>query len=254
MAERASLSVVMICYNEEENIREALESVRFSDEIVVVDSGSTDRTVAICREYTDRIVFQPWLGFSEQKNRALSHATHDWVFVLDADERVPPPLQKELLSLLEGPPPLLGYSVPRKNFFRGHWIRYGGWYPDHTLRFFNRRKGRFADRAVHERVEVNGPTGTLKNPIDHYTYRDLSDYMMRMQRYSSLAAEEMRKEGRKFRRTDLWLRPPITFLKMYLLRQGFRDQLDGLILSGLYACYTFAKYAKLAEMELAEKD
>lgn len=240
------LSVTIICLNEAGNIRDCLESVRFADEIVVCDSGSTDGTLEICRAYTDRVFTDPWRGFAGHKNLALERATQDWIFSLDADERITPALAQEIRAALADPA-ADGYTVPRRNHFLGQWIRHGGWYPDRTVRLFRRGRGRFLSRAVHEAVQVDGPVRQLTQPFDHFTYRSLSAYLQRMDRYSTLAADELWREGRRVRAGDLTLRPAATFLRMYLLQAGFRDGRAGLVLAGLYAAQTLAKYAKLWE-------
>jgi len=243
------VSVVIITFNEESNIKAALESARWADEIVVLDSFSTDGTVAIAREYTDRVYQEPWRGFSGQKAKAVSLAEHDWVFVLDSDERFTPELATEIKGLMASGPDKDGYRCARRNHFMGREIRYGGWYPDYSVRLFDRRKGKFGERSVHEAVEVDGAVGTLKNPMLHFTYTGVSDYLARMDRYSSLAADELRKAGRTAGVSDMFLRPPITFIKMFFMKQGFRDGMHGLVIALLYAFYTFSKYAKLWEMK-----
>ena len=244
------LSVVLITRNEEKNVRAALESARFADEIVVVDSYSDDATVRISREYTDRVYQEDWRGFSAQKSYAVSLAENDWVFVLDADERITEGLAREIRELVDRGPDKDGYLCPRRNHFMGREIKYGGWYPDYSLRLFDKSKAGFGDRAVHEAVELKkGEPGRLKNPMLHYTYSGVSDYLTRMERYSALAAGELKKAGKKPTVLDLSLRPAFTFLKMYIIKQGFRDGIHGLVLAGLYSCYTFAKYAKLWEAQ-----
>ena len=242
------LSVAIITHNEEENIRDALESVKWADEIVVVDSFSTDRTQEICREYTDKVYSFEWSGFSEQKNRAVSMTTHPWVFVLDADERFTDGLRDEIANLLKSTPLMDGYYVSRKNYFGKRWIKHGGWWPDYTLRLFRREKGMFEKREVHEGIKINGNTGRLKNPIEHYTYKDVNDYLKRMQTYSALAAKELFKNGRRANILDMIFRPVATFCKMFVLRLGILDGIYGIILAGLYSAYTYKKYSKLREM------
>ena len=242
------VSVVIITFNEEKNVRAALESAKWADEVVVVDSFSTDSTPAICREYTESVYREKWRGFSRQKDYAVRQAKNDWVFVLDADERFTPELIEEVKALARGEPEKAGYYCPRRNHFGGREIRYGGWYPDYSIRFFDRRKGRFGDRAVHEAVELDGEAGRLKNPMLHFTYSGVSDYLARMDKYSTLAAGELLKKGRKAKASDLLFRPPFTFFKMFVMKQGFRDGFHGLMLAALYAFYTFTKYAKLREM------
>ncbi len=243
------LSVIIICLNEQEKIRACLESVAWADEIVVCDSGSTDETLAICRQYTDRVFTDPWRGFGAHKNLALERATQPWVLSLDADERITPPLARRIREILASPVRADGYHIPRQNFFLGRWIRHGGWYPDYVLRLFRRQSGRFRERAVHEAVEVNGRTAHLAEPLEHYTYDSISAFIHRMDRYSGLAAEEMRRAGARFQAWDLVLRPLATAFRMYVLQGGFRDGIPGLALAGLYGGYTFAKYVKLWEME-----
>jgi len=243
------ITVAIITKDEERNIRDCLESVKWADEIVVVDNGSTDRTLSICREYGARIFEEEWKGYSGQKNSAIEKAGNEWVLNLDADERVSPELRQEMQKRLEENRGVDGYWIPRKNFFLGQWIRYCGWYPDLNLRLFRKSRGRFGERAVHERVELQGKTSTLTQPLVHETYHSLSDFLTRMDRYSSLAAGEMLREGRKFRWIDPVLRPPFTFLQMYVLRAGFLEGYLGFILSVLYSYYTFAKYIKLREIK-----
>lgn len=245
---REKLSVTVITLNEEREIGDCLESVAWADEIVVVDSGSSDRTIEIARKFTEKVVYHAWAGYAAQKNRAIDLATHPWVLSLDADERVSPELREEIERLLESSPRAVGYRIPRKNFFLGRWIQHGGWSPDYVLRLFRRDAGRFTERKVHESVTVYGEIGTLQSPLEHYTYRSMPDYFQRMDRYSTLAAEEMFEAGKRADLLDLLLRPCATFLKMFLLRQGFRDGMDGLLLSRLYSLYTFTKYAKLYKM------
>jgi glycosyltransferase involved in cell wall biosynthesis len=242
------VSVVVITLNEENNVRAALESAKWADEIVVVDSFSTDATLDICREYTGRIFQEKWRGFSGQKQYAVSLAKNDWVFVLDADERFTPELTAEVKALMAGGPDKAGYFCPRRNHFGGKEITHGGWYPDYSVRLFNRRKGEFGDRQVHEAVKLAGEAGYLKNPMLHFTYSGVSDYLARMIKYSRLAAEELGKEGRRATALDMLLRPPFTFFKMFVVKQGFRDGIDGLIIAMLYSFYSFTKYAMLLEM------
>jgi len=245
------VSVAIITLNEERNLRACLESVKWAEEVVVCDSGSVDRTLAIAAEYGARTFQDPWRGFSAHKNLALERCTQPWILVLDADERVSPKLQAEIEAVVRAGGAFDGYSLARKNFFLGAWIRHWGWYPDRSIRLIHRGRGHFLPRAVHEAVEVNGPVGTLQHPLEHYTYGSVGEYLRRMDRYASLASEELFAAGCRTRVGDLTLRPVWTFLRMYLLQQGFLDGWRGLILAGLYACYTLAKYAYLWEREHA---
>ncbi len=242
------ISVAVITYNEEDNIRGALESVKWADEIVVVDSFSTDKTREICREYTDKVYSFKWRGFSDQKDRAVSLTTHQWVFVLDADERVTGGLKHEIISILESTSYKDGYYVPRKNYFGKKWIKHGGWWPDYTLRLFRRDMGAFVKRAVHEAINVNGDTGYLKNHVEHYTYKDIGDYFNRMQTYSALGAKELFNNGRKATILDIVFRPVATFCRMLILQAGILDGFYGIILAYLYSAYTYKKYSKLRKM------
>lgn len=247
------ISVAIITLNEEGNIRDCLESVKWADEIVVVDNGSTDGTIKVCQEYRARVYQESWKGFSAQKNSAIEKTTNKWVLSLDADERIGPVLRQEIENTLQEDPPVDGYWIARKNYFLGRWIRYCGWFPDRNLRLFRKSRGRFTERAVHEKVEVQGKTANLNHPLIHETYRSLSDFLIRSDRYSTLAAGEMWRQGRKYHWGDVFFRPPLTFLQMYLLRAGFLEGYWGFLLSVLYSYYTFAKYAKLKELGQREK-
>jgi glycosyltransferase involved in cell wall biosynthesis len=249
------LSVTIITLNEEENIRDCLESVKWADEIIVSDSGSTDKTVDICKEYGAKVFNDNWLGFGKQKNLCTERTRYNWILNIDADERITPGLKNEIEHILNKTSPdaskkIDGYYMPRKSFFLGKWVKRCGWYPDYNLRLFRKDKGSFNERDVHEAVELNGKAGYLKNPIEHHTYKSISDYLKRMNRYSTLAAKEMLKNGKRAGLHDLLFRPELTFMKMYFLKRGFLEGYRGLILSVLYACYTFSKYAKLWEMSL----
>jgi glycosyltransferase involved in cell wall biosynthesis len=242
------LSVFIIALNQEANIGPCLESVSFADEIVVVDTGSTDRTVELARAYTDRVIDAPWEGFGRTKNYALDQARGDWVFSLDTDERVSPALREEILAVVRADGPLNGYRVPRKNYFCGRWIRHLGWYPDYTLRLFRRGQGRFRDREVHEEVVVAGPVGTLTTPLDHYSYLSVSEYVTRMDRYARLAAQELAKAGRRPYPGELFVRPFFSFLHLYFIRLGFLEGTPGYTLAVLMSMYKFLKYYYLREL------
>jgi len=243
------VSVVIITKNEESNIRDALKSAEDAREIVVVDSFSSDRTVEICREFTDKVFQHSWEGFARQKQRAVDYAEGPWVLILDADERLTPALKTEITESILNTD-YSGFYVPRENYFIGKWIRHGGWWPDHTLRLFRKDRGRLEVRKVHEKVVVKGKTGYLKNPLRHYTYRSISDFTKRMELYSTLAAEEKMKNAGKTGLFSLTARPLATFVKMYFLRLGFLDGARGLVLAVLYSYYTFLKYARIWERQL----
>lgn len=244
----SKLSAYVLTFNEEEKIRDALDSIAWVDEIVVVDSHSADGTVAICKEYTDKVYQCDFEGFGRLRNRALELVTHDWVLSVDADERATAELREEICAELAGGPRAEAYFVPRKSFFLGRWIRHGGWYPDYRQpQFFNRRRFRYREDLVHEGFQVDGRTAKLRGHVLQVPFRDLSQFLQKMSRYSNLMAEQMARRGERFRAPQLLTHPAFTFLKMYGLQQGFRDGMPGLILALLYAYYSFVKYAKLWE-------
>jgi len=246
---RVPISAAIITKNEERNIKEALESVRDFDDIVVVDSFSEDRTVEICRDYTSRVYRHEWQRFSRQKQRAVDYSRNDWVLILDADERVTPGLKLEMLRVISENE-YSGFFIPRKNFFLGKWIRYSGWWPDYTLRLFKKELSHVEPREVHEKVIVNGPTSYLKNPLVHYTYRTVGEYIKKMETYSSLSAEEIKGKNMLLSGLKLFINPFLVFIKMYILRLGFMDGARGFMLAVLYAVQTFLKYAKALEIQL----
>jgi glycosyltransferase involved in cell wall biosynthesis len=243
-----SVSVAVIALDEEERLRACLESVAWADEVVVIDSGSGDKTVPIAREFTDRVLFHAWEGYGAQKNFALAQCHGDWILSLDADERVSEPLRAEIDATLAAGPAEIGFRIPRQNFFQGAWVRHGGWYPDLQLRLFRRGRGTFTGSAVHESVCVDGPVGRLKAPLVHQSYRGVADFVARANRYSELAARELAGTGRGGSLADLLLRPSWRFLSMYVLRAGFLDGWRGFILAVLYAHYVFLRAAKVREL------
>lgn len=243
------VSVTIITRNEASNIARALESVAWADDIVVVDCGSTDDTVAIARRFTERMFVRDWPGYSAQKNHAATLAAHDWILSLDADERVTPGLADEMRSLLATEPPARGYRLPRVTWHLGRWIRSTDWYPDYQLRLYDRRAGSWAARHVHESVRLEGRPGILEHELEHYAYADLADHLETMGRYTDLAARQMREDGKRATVSGLVVHPPLAFLRNYVLRGGFRDGVPGLIVSGLNAGYVFLKLAKLWELQ-----
>jgi glycosyltransferase involved in cell wall biosynthesis len=251
---RDPVSVALITLNEERNIRACLESVTWAEEVVVCDSGSTDRTLAHAAECGARTFRDDWRGFAGHKNLAVDRCRHPWILVLDADERVTPALRQEIEGVVGDPGARDGYLIPRRSYFLGQWIRGCGWYPDESVRLFRRGRGRFAERAVHEAVVVDGRVGRLRAPLEHFTYDSISAFLQRMDRYSALAAAELHRAGRSAHLWDLVARPAWTFLRMLLLQGGWREGWRGLVLSGLYAAYAFSKYAKLWELELTGRD
>jgi len=247
------LSALVITKNEAENIRDCLTSLQWAEEIIVVDAESADDTVARAREFTDKIFIRRWEGFSAAKNFALAQCAGDWVLWIDADERVTPELRDEIRIALDHASAAAGFEMPRLANFLGKWIRHGGWYPGYVLRLFRRDAGRFNDKPVHEGVQVDGKIERLKNHLLHYTDRNLQHYFGKFNRYTSLAADELQYRRRRFRLWDLLLRPSWFFFRMYVLKAGFLDGVQGFILARLSAAYVFTKYAKLWEIQNAHR-
>lgn len=243
----AKLSVVVICCNEEAILGECLSSVQWAEEIVVLDSYSTDRTLEIARQYTTRVFQSEWQGYAKQKALALTYASHPWVLSLDADEVVGSELAAEIRSLLAGEPPFAGYRVPRMAFYLGRLLRHC-WYPDFKIRLFQKDRGRWSEHAVHESVLLEGPVGTLKNPLLHYSFPTLQDHLSTIQQYTTLGAESLANGGRSFRVARLIGSPLFMFLQNYVGKRGFLDGIPGLIASVLSAFHEFIKYAKLYEL------
>ncbi|HUK99611.1 MAG TPA: glycosyltransferase family 2 protein [Nitrospirota bacterium] len=244
------LSIAIITYNEESNIRRTLESVAWALEIIIVDSGSSDKTVQICREYTDKIFHQDWLGFACQKNLAIDKTSGDWVLSLDADEPIEPELVDEIKEIISSSTSHDGYRIPRRTFFLGKEIKHGGWYPDYNLRLFRRGKGRFEERAVHEAIRVKGSVGKTRHAILHFAYPDLISYLSMMNKYTTLAVEVMSTQSIsafKIGWMNILFRPVLTFLYKFIFRLGFLDGKHGLVLNLFHAGYVFAKYAKAWE-------
>ncbi len=250
----SSLSVIVITKNEEGNIRECLESVRWASEVVVVDGGSVDSTVEIATSMGAKVHIRPWEGYGAAKNFALSQCTGAWVLWLDADERVTDSLAGEMQSIVgKGVGDFAGYEVARRAYFLNRWIKHCGWYPGYVLRLFKRETGRFTEDRVHERLEVRGIVGHLQSDLLHYTDPNLHHYFEKFNRYTSLGAEEMVDKGKNFGIADLIFRPIWVFIRMYMIRRGFLDGIQGFILCVLSAAYVFTKYAKLWELSLYGK-
>jgi glycosyltransferase involved in cell wall biosynthesis len=244
-----SLSVVIITLNEEANLARTLASVAWADEIVVVDSGSTDDTRKVAESFGAKFFVEPWKGFAAQKNSALAKATGDWILSLDADEEVEPALAQEIREALAANPSVAGFWIPRKNFFLGRWIKHGGYYPDRKLRLFRRGTAAFEDRLVHEDVRLEGESASLRNNLLHHAYPTLEDYIEHMNRYSSLGAQmAIERRARSFSFVDIVARPKLTFFYNYVLRLGFLDGREGLLLHLYHADYVSWKYAKAWEL------
>ncbi|MBW1997080.1 MAG: glycosyltransferase family 2 protein [Deltaproteobacteria bacterium] len=251
--ERSRLSAVIITLNEEENIRRCLDSIGFTDEIILVDSGSEDNTLAIAREYPARIIFREMQGFGEQKQFAVEQATGDWILSIDADEWVSEELRNSLESLLSSPETTYdGYMVYRRNIFLGRPMRHCGWYRP-ILRLFKRGRGRFNDKLVHEEVHLDGKAGVLKGDLMHEPYKDIFHHLEKMERYARLDAMELIKRERQVygwqAPVHLVLRPLWKFMEKYLMQQGFRDGIHGLILSMMAAFNVFLIHANCWQLQ-----
>ena len=253
-----ALSVAIITHNEEANLGRTLRSLpKLFCEIVVVDSGSTDSTVAIAEQYGARVIVADWIGFAAQKNLAIAECTGDWVLSLDADEELTPQLREEIVSLFSEQHRATepeAYYIPRRNFFLGRWIQYGGFYPDAKLRLFRRGCASFEQRPVHEVIRYDGVTATLRNDLLHHAYPTLSGYFEHMNRYSSLGDDLLRRRGKTSHNpaqfvANIVLVPAAMFLWNYIVRFGFRDGREGLLLHFYHAAYTSWKYAKAWEAE-----
>lgn len=250
-----SLSVCVVTYNEEENIRDCLKSVAWADQIVVVDSFSSDKTTEICREFTDEVVQREWKGQIDQKNFALSHAKHDWVLLIDADERLSPGLIEEMKKeLSKKNSEYNGFCFPRHVHYLGRWINHGEWYPDYKLRLFRKAKGRIGGVEPHDKVELTGRrVKYLRGDLWHFTYKNISAQVETLNRFSSISAQEMAKQGRTFQPLQILSRPIIRFITGYIIRNGFRDGMPGLIIAVASSFYVFLKYFKLWELQNESK-
>lgn len=250
------LSAVVITRDEADRIEECLRSLAWCDERLVVDSHSTDDTRARAAACGARVIERDWPGFATQKEFAIRAAAHDWVLVIDADERVSPALRAEIEALRAGGfGGAAGWSVPRCSRYLGRWIRHGTWYPDRSIRLFDRRRGRFEPKAsydLHERVVLDGACGRLAADLLHLPYRSLSEHLQTIDRYSTIMAEGLHARGRRARAHDLVLRPLGRFVKFYLLKAGFLDGWRGFLLACLAAHYVRMRYAKVMVLQATE--
>lgn len=249
---RPPLSVIVPTYNEETTLRDCLESVRFADEILVVDSFSTDRTLEIAREFGARILQHEYVYSARQKNWAIPQAAFEWILLVDSDERVTPGLRDEILALLRQGPRHDGYWISRANHFLGRRIMHCGWGTDKVIRLFRRDVARYQDREVHAEIDLPGPLPTLTHPLEHHSFRSFGQYWRKLQLYSEWGAAQLFKEGKRAGALQILGRPITRFMKMYLVRLGFLDGLHGLVLSMLGAFTVYLKYARLWEMSLRE--
>ncbi len=243
------ITAYTLSLNEARQIRAVMESIKWADEIILVDSFSTDGTVEIAREYGARVLNERFCGFGKLRNLALDAASNDWIVSIDADERCTPELAYEIRRELDAPR-FDAYHVPRKSHFLGHWMRHSGWYPDYRQpQFFNRTKMRYREDLVHERFSLDGRLGFLREHALQYPWETIDCATAKLQRYSTLMAQRYAEMNKRASLAKLIGSPPAMFLKMFVFQQGFRDGYHGLILASLYAYYTFLKYAKLWEIQ-----
>lgn len=240
------LSVIIITRNEAANIRACLESVAWADEVIVVDSGSSDATVEICQELGAKVFVHDWPGFGVQKNRALSYATNEWVFSIDADERVTAELRAAIETVLHnGADAFAAYRISRLSSYCGRFMRHSGWYPDHIVRFFKRDAAKFSDDLVHERLLVEGATGMLSGELLHYSYENLEQVLNKVNQYSSASAQMQQQRGRQASLSGAVLRGLWSFIRTYFLSAGFLDGREGFMLAVSNAEGTYYRYLKL---------
>jgi glycosyltransferase involved in cell wall biosynthesis len=254
--EAMNVSVVLITRNEAGRIRRCLDSIRWADEIVVVDQHSTDGTPAVCREYGARLFSREMAaGFGEQRNFAIAQASRHWILSLDADEEVTPPLREAIQGAIADPGDYVGFRIPRLTEYLGRFIRHCGWYPSPVLRLFRRGYGRFTDALVHEELRVDGPVGNLQEDLLHYSYDSLSEHLQKLELYTTYDSLMLACRGVRLTPTNApWFligKPLLVFLRKYVWQQGFREGYRGLVLSGMVAFVTFVNYAKLWELKEA---
>ncbi len=253
MTDRIPVSVYVLTFNNSRTIDRCLKSLSWADELIVVDSFSTDDTYDICKRHTEKVYQRKWTGHRDQYQYAADLTTHPWIMFVDADEEVPLELAEEIRRTLdEGAEGIDGFLVYRRTYYLGRWIRYGGWYPDGEIRLCRREKGRW-EGGLHARIAVDGKIGYLKSEYLHYTYRDISDQIQTIDKYSRIAAQDMLEKGESFNLFKLLFHPPFRFVKEYFLKSGFRDGLPGLVIVVSTMFYVFIKYAKLWELRLEKK-
>ena len=254
MIEKVPVSVYVLTFNNRRTIEQCLKSLDWAEELVVVDSFSTDGTYEVCQQYTPKTYQRKWTGHRDQYQYAADLTAKSWKMFVDADEEVPPELVEEIRRELDGGAKGCdGFFVYRRTYYLGRWIRYGGWYPDGEIRLYRGNKGRW-EGGLHAKVVVDGTVGFLKNQYLHYTYRDISDQIHTIDRYSQIAAEDMARNGEKMSVFKLLFHPPFRFIKEYLFKLGFRDGLPGLIIVVSTMFYVFIKYAKLWELTISKRE
>jgi glycosyltransferase involved in cell wall biosynthesis len=247
---RPPLSVCIITFNEEKNIRDCLESVTWAEEIIVVDSLSQDTTVSLCRLFTDKVYEQEWQGHVKQKNCALQYARNEWVLCVDADERVSPELREEIERNLSMEGNCVdGYYFPRHSYYLGKWINHGGWYPDYKLRLFKKSKGSWGGEDPHDKVILKGTTTQLKGELLHFVYKNVSHQLQTVDSFSTITSTALDRAGERFTLFKLLYRPSAKFFETYLIKRGFMDGLPGFIIAVISSFYVFLRYVKLWELQ-----
>ncbi len=259
--EREPVSAFVIAYNEEENIADCIKSLLFCDEVILIDSFSTDRTAEIAKTLGATIIQRKWAGYRDQKAYGLSIVKHQWVLNLDADERVDEQLKGNILKVLQEIKQtgndnfkISGYYINRVVFYLGRWWRKGGWYPEYRLRFFRKSDVTWGGEEPHEKPIIKGKTKQLGGEIQHYTYKNIDDQLARLQNFSSISAFEEYKKGTKASLKLLLINPILRTLKFYIFKKGYREGIAGLIVALFEGYYTFMKYAKLWELEFINKE
>lgn len=248
MEQKPPLSIAIITKNEEKRLPECLQSVSFADDIVVVDSGSTDRTVQIARDFGAKVFVEEWKGDGPQKNSAVAKCKHDWVLILDADERIPEETKRAILKIVNDRNSADAYLMPRKNFLHGRWIRHSDWWPDKVVRLVRKSKG--TSKAVtHSRWETTGVTAPLEVPMEHHSFENYSAMLKTLDTYSTVLANELYEKGRRTNPLMPALRAAFMFIRVYILKRGFLDGFDGFVIAVTKAGGTFFKYAKLLELQ-----
>ncbi len=244
------ISACIITYNEEDRIEPAIISLEgVVDEIIVVDAFSTDKTPQIVQSYDVRFFQREWEGYSNQKNFAISQAKYPWILSIDADERLSQELREEIIKIKENEPDFDGFSFKRKTFYLGKWIKHSGWYPDRKVRLFRKDSANWEGDFVHEKLVFNGKVKELKGELLHYSYRNLSDHVQRIEKYSTLASEKMLREGKRSSYLKILILPFFTFFRDFIFHAGFLDGVQGLIISFFSSYYVFLKFAKLLELQ-----